>query len=849
MIRGMLRGLAQHKLRLALSALAVILGTMFMAGAFVGGDTLSQGFTDLYRTTVSNVDVEVTPAGTGPVTTGPQVQTAVVDQATADRLRDDVPGVRYATPSVFVDGARVVARNGKVVATTGAPRYGAGWTNEPGSIIRLRQGRPPAAPDEIALNASAASLSGYHVGDLVPVLTLAPRQVFRLVGIFGYVGGRDSLGGETIVAFEMSTAQRLMLGAPGRYTGVDLQREPGISAETLRDRVRAALGDGFEVRTGAELVKASTDAVSGVMTAMRNGMSAFGLIALFTGAFLIVNTFSMLVAQRTRELALYRAFGAHRGQVIRAVLLEALLLGLFSSAVGLLLGLGVGAGLKALIQAVARTSLPVAGIVVRPYVLVVTLGTGALITVLAALAPAVRASRVPPMAALRTEGAPDRPLGRLLVGGTVVAGAGATLLGLRLGGAAHGNPWLMLGGGALLAFLGVAMLAPALARPLVATLGLVWRRSAAGRLGVRNTGRNPRRTATTAAALMVGVALTVGASVFAGSAKTGIQRSITSDTTAQLIVSTDPYAGQLAGFDPDLAGTIRAIPGVATALVLRGDQVTLAGRTQQVISGDVPAAVDVLKLTPASGQLRTLRTGEIILDGDTARRIGARVGDVIAMSTAQSGRYDERVVGVYAHNPVSSLPVVSAADAVTFRSPYAQQAFIRVSDDARAPAVRAALDALFRDNPEVSTADRYELIRRTSQSVDLLLAILNVLLALTILIAVLGVVNTLVLSIFERTREIGLLRAVGLSRSQTRTMVGVESVLISVFGVLLGIVVGLALGTAIVEALGGEMLVLTVPWLYLAVIVVLGMLAGMVAAILPGIRAARLNVLEAIAYE
>jgi putative ABC transport system permease protein len=853
MFKAMLRGLLTHKLRLLLSSVAVVLGTMFMSGAFIGGDTIAVGFERLFATFTANLDVQVAAESDAPPSQQDnEVITAFVDPGTAGAVAK-VDGVATATPMVTSDGARVVGKDGKVVTTNGQPRLGVGWTDQ-GDFVQLRSGRAPTAPNEIAIDAGLAKQTGFTVGDTVDVLTLEPRAAYDLVGIFGYEGGRDSLAGETTVAFTMPTAQRVMLDAPGEYTSVDLTADAGVGPDELKRRVEAAVGDGYVVRTREELAAAQADDIQGFISILKNGLAVFAFIGLFTGAFLIFNTFSMLVAQRTRELALYRAFGASRGQVNRAVLVEAALLGLASSVLGLLLGMGVGAALASLLAVFSNVDLPGPPIVVRPYVVVLTLAVGIGFTVVAALAPAARASRVPPVAAMRESVAPDRPLGRLTVGGAVLLAAGAGMLTLKLTGAVDGANALLLGGGALLGFLGVAMLAPAISRPVTNTIGRLVSFTVPGRLGTRNTGRNPRRTAITASALMIGVALATGAGIFATSAKAGITDSFRSDLTAQLIVGPELTSGgpPQGGFDPAMAAKMAAIPGVLAAFAQQTDMVQLDGRATAASAGDVTAARTVFTLEPAEGVLRTLRPGELVMDEPTAQANGWRIGDELTMRTARGGELAERLVGTYRQSSLMAGPILSPADAVAFRSPLALQGFVTVAEDEQVPAVEAQLTQLFADNPEVVVTDTVSMLERGAQFLDVILTVLNVLLGLTIVVAVLGVINTLLLSIYERTREIGLIRAVGMGRAQVARMITVESVLISVFGALLGIVVGAALGIAIVMALdrgGGEFLQLTVPWGYLAVILVLAVLAGVVAAVLPAVRAARLNVLAAIAYE
>ncbi|MDG4826421.1 ABC transporter permease [Asanoa sp. WMMD1127] len=850
MFRSMLRGLLTHKLRLALSALAVVLGTMFMSGAFVAGDTFSQGFTALFSTVNESIDVEVTARDNTPGGQDAQfgTPTALLDQQDVDTVRQ-VDGVAKVTPGVYSAGARLIGSDGKVVGGAGPPQQGIAWQDDD-PLIQLRQGRAPQAADEIAINQGLSTDSGFGLGQTADVITLQPRTPYKIVGIFGFPGNRPSLAGETTVAFTLAQAQRVLLNAPGKFTSIDATAASGVSDATLRDRIAAALPDD-DVRTGAQVAEEQQSQTSSFVNILKTGLVVFALIGMFTGAFLIFNTFSMLVAQRTRELALYRSFGASRGQVNRSVLFESLLLGLAASIVGLALGILVGFILNKALQAFIDASLPVGGVVVRAYAVFATLATGVVFTVVAALIPALRASRVPPIAAMRDAVTPDKPLTRLTIAGAVVLAAGGILLGLGVADVGDLPTWATLGIGAGLCFLGMAMLAPIISRPLTTAAGKAFAWSVPGRLGARNTGRNPRRTAVTAAALMIGVALATGAGVFAQSAKAGITNAFERDVNAQLAVTTSfsQGPGANAGFPPQLEQTMAALPGVTSAVALRTDTVNLNGSDRFVLAGDAQAASTIFNLKQVAGNVRELNPGEVLLDQDTANALRLGVGNQVTMRTARGEPVTLDVVGIFEPNQAISSSLISSADAGGFRSPFAQQGFVQVANDSQVPQVRAELDRLFADNPEVTVNDQSQLIDQANNFVDILLGIVNTLLALTIIVAVLGVVNTLLLSVFERTRELGLIRAVGMSRAQIGRMVTVESVLISVFGALLGIVIGVGLGVAIVVALGDEFLSLTVPWGYLLITLGLAIVAGAIAAVLPAIRAARLNVLQAIAYE
>src|SRR5690606_28703919 len=444
---------------------------------------------------------------------------------TVDRVAA-LPGVASARGLVEADGARVIGSDGKVVTSFGPPRLGINWTGEDG-LTQLREGRGPTAPDEIAIDAALAETAGLAVGDRVGVLTLEPRQDFTLVGIFGFSDGRDSLGGVQFVAFTDRVAQELMLGEPGVWTAVDVRAAEGVSPEQLRDDIAAALGDGYQVRTGEQLAADQSAELREGLRFFNYILLGFAGVALFVGIFLILNTFSIIVAQQTRELALVRAVGGSRRQVLGAVLLEAVLIGLIASALGLAAGFGVGTLLATI--AAGFSEIPLAAVAMPVSAVVAGLTIGVLVTVVAALLPAVRAARIAPVAALQEAATPDRPLTRLTLAGAATTAAGVTALGLGLTGNAGGEELWAILGGVLLCFVGVALLTPIVARPVVGVLGRLFSWSVPGKLGRLNSGRNPRRTAITAAALMVGVAIVTGVGVLLDSAKESIS-GIAADT-------------------------------------------------------------------------------------------------------------------------------------------------------------------------------------------------------------------------------------------------------------------------------------------------------------------------------
>jgi putative ABC transport system permease protein len=851
MFKATLKSLLARKLRLLLSGLAVVLGVMAVSGALVLTDNLGRSFDALFQTVNQNLDVQV--SGTQNVQGAEQDGEPVTRPIPATLVGTvaAVPGVRSAIGAVIVDGARVVGPDGKVIGSAGPPRFGVGWRGEVG-FTQLRQGRGPQAPGEIALDAGLAKQGPFQLGDQVGVLTLQPKRTFTLVGIFGYTGGRDSLGGETRVAFTEPVAQQLMLGRTGVYSVINVRAQQTVSASTLRDAIQAKLGGGYLVRTRQQVAADQATDVEAFLGFIRAFLLGFAAVALFVGGFLILNTFSILVAQRTRELALLRALGAGRGQVLRSVLVEAVVVGLLAATLGLVAGLGVAVGLRTVMEAQSGVRFPDAELTLPAAAIAASYLVGVLITIVAALLPALRASRVAPMAALRDAATSDRPLTALTIMGTVPALLGVVAVAVALFGDLGDATLPALVGGVLLAFVGVAMLTPAIARPAVALLGRALAWTTPGELGRRNSARNPRRTAITAAALMVGVALVTGVSVLASSLQASLEGVVGQSLAAELIISGDQTGRSAATYDPAVIDQVNQLPGVAQTAAVHTDVAQLGDETTEVAAGDLAAMADMFRLRATAGELRRLRPGELVIDDEYAAEHDLAVGRTLQVATQRGGSQPYTVVGVFQRSRLVPGPVLlPLEDAMAgFRSPQANFGYIRLRQGADVDAIRRQVEALLADNPEVGVRSQADFLAQLASQVDTAVVMLYVLLGLSILIAVLGIINTLALSILERTRELGLLRAVGMPRSQLTQMVAVESVVIATFGALLGVLVGAALGTAVVRAVPDELVsVLSLPWASTALVLGLAVLVGLAAAVLPAVRAARTDLLRAIAYE
>ncbi|WBB68823.1 FtsX-like permease family protein [Micromonospora sp. WMMD812] len=849
MFRATLKSLLARKLRLILSGLAVVLGVMFVSGAFVLTDTLGRSFDAIFADAYEGVDVNVAAKPKIEMSEFEGEQAAPpLPASTVERVRA-VPGVAEATGVIAADGARLIGSNGKVVASFGPPQLGENWTGET-DLVRLREGREPRADDEIVINAGLAAAGKVKVGDRVGVLTLQPKRDFTIVGVFGYSGGRDSIGGSNEIMFTTPVAQRLMLGEPDTFNSVTVKAAGGVSDESLRDSVAATLGDGYVVKTGEQL---SADAAAGFREALsffNRILLGFAAVALLVGTFLILNTFSIVVAQRTRELALMRSIGASRRQIIGSVVLEAIAVGLIASVLGLAAGIGIGALLAWLFGQFAG-GLTLAGLGVPAAAVIGSFAVGLVITVVAALLPALRASRIPPIAAMQDVATPDRPLTKITVTGGLVTAVGAVLLVLGLGGNAGDNTLVTILAGVLFAFIGVALLTPLISKPVVSLLGAIFAWSVPGKLGRLNSGRNPRRTAITAAALMVGIALVTGVTVILDSAKSSISGLAQDSIKAELVIAGVQSGPRPPTFDPAVLEKAAAIPGVQLVDGEYGDMAVVGGeRTWVGASSDAAALRQIFGMQPTSGNLDRLEPGQMAISTDTAKARGLSVGSTVPVQLSRGEARTYTVTGIYESTQLTGGVVLPAEAVRDFAIPLPIQGFIQLAPGARVADVQPQVEALLADSPEVSVADRDAFIEQQASQLDGLLTMIQILLALAIVIAVLGIINTLALSVLERTRELGLLRAIGLRRAQTMRMITVEAVVISVFGALLGVAVGTGLGAAVVEALKDEGITdLVLPWSQMGVFLGLAAFVGVVAAVLPAIRAARINVLGAIAHD
>ncbi|HWT92581.1 MAG TPA: FtsX-like permease family protein [Solirubrobacteraceae bacterium] len=849
MTRLTLKSLASRKLRTALTAMAVVLGVAMISGTYILTDTIDRAFGDIFQQAAEGVDVAVTPRQA--VDNG--VQETPMDAALLERVKA-VPGVAEARGDVFRN-VTVVDDENEPVSTGGVPTFVSSAAPGRFEAFDPVEGRLPRADGEIAVDKGTAEEQGFELGETVRVLGDDGIVPLRLVGIAKY-GSVDSLAGATVVLTTLRRAQGLT-GTEGKFDTIAAAGEGGTSAETLRDRVKAALrGAPVDVRTGEENAEADTKDTQEGLGFLRTALLIFGGIAVFVGAFVISNTFSITVAQRTGELALLRTLGASRRQVLRSVILEAALLGVGASILGLIGGLLVAPGIVLAFKA-AGLDLPADDTVLLGRTVFVSLLVGIGVTVVASVAPALRATRVPPIAAMRAGvGLPVRS-GRkrfVFAGLLAVVGMAAVLSGL-FGGSEGGDAAGQLGLGAAVVFLAVALFSPQLVRPLARVVGAPFERlGLTGRLARENATRQPGRTAATAAALMIGLALVTFVSIFAAGFRASIDDIVDQQFAGELTVRNKD------GFSPLPAatrGAVRAVPGVESATGVRFGMSLVNGDETVTFGVDPADLTKGYKLEWEEGDARTLagmRGDETVVAAPWAKDEGVKVGDTLNVTTTTGEQRRLKVIGSIDEDESGLLGggILVANDQMARHWDEQRDAFLFLTfaDGAKPATVRAGIDRVLDDQfPVAESQDREEVKDAQAGQINQILYLFYALLALSIIVSLFGVVNTLTLSIHERTRELGMLRAIGTSRRQVRRTVRYEAAITAMIGAVLGLVLGIFFAWIVTQPLIDEGFAFELPVATMVGLFVLAALAGVVSAVLPARRAARVDILRALAYE
>ena len=845
MLRVTLKDLWAKKIRLFTTGIAVVLGVAFMSGTLVLTDTVGRTFDDLFANVNKGTDEIVRAKAT--VEGAFDEQRPRVDDSMVATIAA-VEGVHTARGSVFKNGIQIVGSNGKALGNPnmGAPTFGGSWSDDALNPYKLREGRAPVREDEVVIDRKAAKDGKLHVGDVTTLVTPAPVKV-TIVGIATF-GSVDSAGGSSFAGMTEAAAQRYF-GQPGKFDSVGVIANDGLSQEELKARIAKVLDKNTEVITGKEATKENQDDIQQGIGFFKSFLLVFALVALFVGSFIIYNTFGIIVAQRTKELALFRALGASRRQVLRSVLLEATLVGVIASAIGLVLGIVVAIGLKALLDGLGL-DIPAGGTVVTFGTVITAFVTGTFVAVSSAFWPARRASKVAPLAAMR-DVAVDRSATstRRTISGAVLLAVG--IAGLFAGLLGDGNSLMLVGLGVLSIFIGVSTLGPVIATPIARFLGapLPRLKGMPGTLARENALRNPKRTSATAAALMIGVALVGFITVFASSAKASINSIVDDRFKADLIIDSGSFG--LGGLPPNVTDDVRALPEVEHASALRAAPAKVDGKNGFILAVDPATIGDVFDIGVISGSYADLGDGTIALNKDWAKDHDKAIGDTIDLQLVDGGVQHLVVKMTYKDNVLAGsyfIPTVVYDKGVPDKAD--MQVFLTIKGGVSAAEARAAVEKLAEPYPTAKVQDLTDFKSAQSAQFNVLLAMIYVLLLLAIIIALLGIANTLALSVFERTRELGMLRAVGMTRRQTRTSIRWESVIIALIGTVLGLGIGLFFGWAMSFALKDQGFTrFSVPITQLIVISFLAAIAGVIAAIWPARRAARLNVLAAIATE
>ncbi|GAA2283573.1 ABC transporter [Streptomyces ruber] len=839
MFRTALRNVLAHKARLLMTVLAVMLGVAFVSGTLVFTNTISEAYEKSSAKGFDEVDVALTPTWKEDADEPEKLGPAFLDQVErTEGAASAIGSVSGFTALADRDGAPV----GDGWQVRGANYWG---TDDP--RYPMTEGRAPKGDGEVAIDSETAARTGFAVGDTVRMSVDGPVLTPTVTGIFTTDDGNVAAGG-SLTLFDTDTAQRIF-GKAGTYDEIIVRAEDGVSQTALMAALEAALPkDTVEMTTGKELADEQARLTSSSMDALKQTLLVAAGISLFVGTFLIANTFTMLVAQRTKELALMRAVGASRRQVTRSVLFEAFVVGTVAAVTGLLAGIGIGAGLRSLMGSIGA-GFPEGPLVVSPGTVVAALAVGVLITMLAAWLPGRRAAKIPPVAAMNSLHA-KATTRSLVLRNTIgslftAAGVAVVLFATTMDDAMRAQT--PMGLGAALIVIGVFVLTPLLSRPLIAAAAPVLRVfGVSGKLARQNAVRNPRRTAATASALMIGLTLITGMTVAAVSVQTAIGKMASDSLKADYVVS----MANGSYLSTDVADKLAGVDGVTASSALRNSYSEIDDRFEYLTGVDGSAFGELADFPVENGALEIGGT-RVVVDADIAEEHGWKAGSTFTVTYDDDAKQELTVAGVYQGNEMFRGILLDLATLAPHQTdPVDMQVMVKMSGGASDTAKDSLRKALG-DSPAVKVQDKQDISDEIAQMVTLMLNILYGLLAMAVIVAVLGVVNTLAMSVFERSQEIGMLRAIGLDRRGIKRMVRLESLVISLFGAVLGIGLGVFFGWAAGELVGTQMATyeLVLPWDRIAVFLLLAAAVGVLAALWPARRAARLNMLEAIKAE
>lgn len=859
MFRIALKSLLGHKLRMLLTALSIIIGVSFVAGSYIFTDSISAVFDDIFDDAYAAVDVIVKPKSQefeGSSGSSSSFTKATVPESIVDRLAS-IDGVEEAVGEA--SGLAVLVKpNGELATTSGAPSLGFSWVDSPGNPLKIVPGgRAPQAPGEVAIDANTAENNGFSVGDTVDILSTGPVEQFKIVGTMTF-GEASSLAGATISVFELSEAQRFF-GLGNGYSQVSILSDGSVSPDELKNKIGLVMSNDVEVVTGEQQKSNDLEEINQGLGFLNTALLAFAGIAIFVGGFIIQNTFRIVVAQRSKELALLRAVGATKKQVVRAVIYEALMVAIFASAMGIIAGIGLTYLLITIVDALG-IGLPEAPLTVEARTIIVAFAVGISVTVISAIAPAVKASRVSPVEAMRDIEAstPRRSLQKRALLGFIATGIGTAALSFGLFRDIE-RPYIYVGFGAAMMFIGISIIAPLLSQPFATVIGkpLSAIYGIVGHIAERNAKRSPRRTASTASALMIGVALVVFAAVFASSARVTVDKIVGENFPGDIsitskLIQTDPFG---ATFPAQASEDIRKLDEVESVSQLKYDFVKL----KDPQSGEFPETLIIAIQPETFGGGFNLGNQQPYsrLDRDTVfvkdtelTRIGKSIGDTIDLKYALTGDAQLTISGSFTEAFDSPYVINEATYLENFVNREDLFVVANINDNFTIEKGRDAIARELKAYPTINVQDKNQLVNQARTMISQALNLLTALLGFAILIAILGITNTLTLSVAERTRELGMLRAIGMTRRQVRRMIRVEAIIIAVFGAVLGAIMGIFFGWAILRSLHElGFTAFSLPVAQIVLYIAMAGVAGMLAAIIPSFKASRMNILKAINYE
>ncbi|MEU7718563.1 ABC transporter permease [Streptomyces tibetensis] len=842
MFRTALRNVLAHKARLLMTVLAVMLGVAFVSGTLVFTNTISDAYQKSSAKGFDQVDVSMT--ADYQEAEGDKVgKLHELTRATLDKS-ERVPGAASAI-GVVQNFTAIADKDGKLIGQGFQSQGGNYWGAED-PRYPLVSGHAPKGRGEILIDSETAKRAGYKVGDTVRMSVDGPVLTPKITGIFTTDDGNVAAGG-SLTLFDTATAQQL-LGKPGVYDEIDVKAKPGVTQAALKAQLDKALPEGtVSTTTGKELADDQAEMISRSMSGMQTALLVFAGIALFVGTFIIANTFTMLVAQRTKELALMRAVGASRRQVTRSVLIEAFVVGAIAAVTGLLAGIGIGAGLRSLMGTFDAT-VPDGPLVITPGTVLAALAVGILVTMLAAWLPGRRAAKIPPVAAMSSVHAKATTKSLVLRNtlGALVSAAGiaVVLVATTMDGSDGQMP---MGLGAVLLIIGVFILTPLLSRPLIAAAAPLLRAfGISGKLARQNAVRNPRRTAATASALMIGLTLITGMTVMAGSLQQAIEKMASASIKADYVVSMangNPLS-------PDVEKNLKQAGDVTATSPMLNAETRIDGQSEYLTGVNGAAIRDLVGPEVEEG---TFKVGgsDVVVDSETAKSYGWKAGSAFTVSYGDGKKQKLTVAGTYESNDFLRGVLLDEKTLAPHEpDPYNMKVMVKTSDGTSG-AVQDRLEKVLGTNPAIKVQSKDDISNEIAQMFTLMLNMVYGLLAMAVIVAVLGVINTLAMSVFERSQEIGMLRAIGLDRKGIKRMVRIESLVISLFGAVLGIGLGVFFGWAAGELLASKMATyaLVLPWARMGLFLLLAATVGVLAALWPARRAARLNMLEAIKAE